>query len=371
MKRDIRAKEGRAERFGAEGRRIKMSTYLEDVCAQPSQLREALQFYEKTGMMEKMNRIAALPFRRVIFSGMGSSHFCAVAAGIYLKQHGVDNQVISTGELLYYEKELLTPDTLLVLISQSGESAETVRLIGRLPEEITVAAVTNEQDSALARRGQFVFLLHVQKEEAVTTRTYLASVCMTLLLADAVVHRGAAGMFAKLVDSLALMETALARKEEIMETVAPFLEECPVLSLMGRGYSLGSVQAGALFFREIVKQPAMAFDEAEFKHGPLEMVEKGFRAVVFAPSGRTADINCRMAENIVKKGGMAVLVTDDAAQVRAMDGLFVIRLGRAEEYLAPLLQIVPVQLMADGLAKRRGIAAGRFRWGSKIMDSEV
>lgn len=348
-----------------------MSTYLEDVCTQPSQLREALQFYEKTGMIEQMKTMAALPFRKVIFSGMGSSHFCSAAAAVYLKRHGVDNQVISTGELLYYEKEVLTQDTLLVLISQSGESAETVRLIGRMPEQVMVAAVTNEENSTLARRGQFVFGLHVQPEEAVTTRTYLASVCMTLLLADAIVHQSAEGMFAQIMDSLSALEDILERKEQVAEATAPFLEECPVLSLMGRGYSMGSVQAGALFFREIVKLPAMAFDEAEFKHGPLEMVEKGFRAVVFAPAGETADLNCRMAESIVEKGGMAVLITDGAAQVRPMEGLFVIRLGRAAEYLTPLFQIVPVQLMADSLAKRRNITAGRFRWGSKVMDSEV
>lgn len=348
-----------------------MNTYMDDVCTQPKQLREALQFYEKTGMMEKMQEMAGLPFKRLIFSGMGSSHFCAVGAGIYLKQHGVDNQVISTGELLYYEAELLTADTLLILISQSGESAETVRLLERLPKETAVAAITNDENSALARRGRFVFPLHVQPEEAVTTRTYLASVCMTLLLADAIVHKSAGKMLEKIRGGLLAMEDALGKREEILKETAPFLEECQVLSIMGRGYSLGSVQAGALFFREIVKQPAMAFDEAEFKHGPLEMVEKGFRAVVFAPSGPAADINCRMAENIAAKGGMAVLITDGLTEVRPREGLFVIRLSASEEYLAPLFQIVPVQLMADSLAKRRGIAAGQFRWGGKVMDSEV
>ena len=150
-----------------------------------------------------------------------------------------------------------------------------------------------------------------------------------------------------------------------------FLKDCPVMSIMGRGYSLGSVQAGALFFREIVKFPAMAFDEAEFKHGPLEMVEPGFHAVIFAPAGPGFVMNIKMAENIVSKGGMSVLITDEDCRVEAHERLFLIRLEKTEEYLVPLIQILPIQLMADYLAKQKGIPAGTFRWGSKVMDSEI
>ena len=153
-----------------------MSTYLEDVCDQAAELKAALKRYEEAGILKEIEKAGQAAFGKLIFSGMGSSHFCAIGAGIYLKQHGVDNQVISTGELLYYEKECLTKDTLLVLVSQSGESAETVRLIEKLPKDRMVVAVTNDENSTLAKRGQIVLPLYVRKEEAVTTRTYLASV---------------------------------------------------------------------------------------------------------------------------------------------------------------------------------------------------
>lgn len=167
------------------------------------------------------------------------------------------------------------------------------------------------------------------------------------------------------------MEKTLSEQYKWNEIMQKFLKDCPVMSIMGRGYSLGSVQAGALFFREIVKFPAMAFDEAEFKHGPLEMVEPGFHAVIFAPAGPGSVMNIKMAENIVSKGGMAVLITDEDCRVEANERLFLIRLEKTEEYLVPLIQILPIQLMADYLAKQKGIPAGTFRWGSKVMDSEI
>lgn len=348
-----------------------MSTYLEDVCAQASELRAAFDRYEETGILDAIKRAGQYKFRSLIFSGMGSSHFCAIGAGIYLKRHGVDNQVISTGELLYYEKECLREDTLLVLISQSGESAETVRLISELPDKLPVIAVTNDGNSALAKRGQIVLPLHVSAEEAVTTRTYLASVCLTMLLAAQLAGEGTDGMLRKLRRSVEALDRTLADREQILSGMEPFLDGCTAPAVMGRGYSLCSVEAGALFLREIVKVPAMAFDEAEFKHGPLEMAGPGFWAVIFAPSGPGAGMNMAMAESIVQKGGMVLLITDDNCMVEKKEGLILIRLETMEEYLTPLCQIVPVQLLADSLAKKRGVMAGKFRWGSKIMDAEV
>lgn len=89
--------------------------------------------------------------------------------------------MISTGELLYYEKEILNKKTLLILISQSGESAEIVNLLEQLSEEVTIIAITNETESTLASKGELVLPLHVGEEEAVTTRTYMASICVSML----------------------------------------------------------------------------------------------------------------------------------------------------------------------------------------------
>ena len=176
-----------------------------------------LEYYESSGLLEKMYQLYNGPFKKLVFSGMGSSHFCAIGAGIYLKQHGVDNQVISTGELLYYEKDFLDNNTLLILISQSGESAEMVHLLQELPEDIMVIAVTNDTASTLARRGNLVLPLHVMEEEAVTTRTYMASVCITLLLASAIAEGRTGSMLEKIKKSVSYMEKALDGKHRWKE----------------------------------------------------------------------------------------------------------------------------------------------------------
>lgn len=352
-----------------------MNSYLQDVLSQPEQLIRALEWYEGNGIREKIEAMGNTNRRRLIFSGMGSSHFCSIPAGIYLKNHGWDNQVISTGELLYYQNALLDENALLVLISQSGESAETVHLIRRLNPEVMVIAITNQEESTLGRRGNVVLPLHVEEEAAVTTRTYLASVMLTLLLAFSLVGKEKEGIRG-LYEAVDVLKDYLAGYRLEMNGLTSFAHGCGTMALMGRGYSMGSVKAGTLFMQEIVRSPAMEFDSAEFKHGPLEMVEAGVHAVIFAPEGETLSLSLSMAENIALKGGQVLVITGEGnafGEGKAAAGITVAAVhapAAMPEVFAPIWQIAPVQLLADILAEKRKIPTGCFRWGKKVMDSE-
>lgn len=348
-----------------------MGTYLEDILSQPDQLERLFEAYSEEGFLrEKMKRLSEHKWGNIIFTGMGSSHFCAVGAGLYLKEKGIDNQVVSTGELLYYEREIIKENTLLILISQSGESAETVKLLGKLPEQVFVVGITNEPDSTLAKNSALVCPLLVDREESVTTRTYLASVCVCLWAADAIAGGEGCDMTKKIRRGTECLRKAVQQSKEYEGKIKKFAENCSAPAIMGRGYSMGSVAAGALFLREVAKIPAMEFDEAEFKHGPLEMVEKGFKAVILAPEGEGMLMNVRMAESIVKKGGEVLLITDGSCTALEEERLRIIRLERSEEAAAALFQIVPIQILANSLAQNRGICPGKFRWSSKVTSSE-
>ena len=85
--------------------------YLEDILSQKAELQKMMAHYRNGQELEKLERLRELKDRKIIFSGMGSSHFCAYGAAVRLQQHGISSQVISTGELIYYEKECLEKDT--------------------------------------------------------------------------------------------------------------------------------------------------------------------------------------------------------------------------------------------------------------------
>ncbi|MFR3251406.1 MAG: SIS domain-containing protein [Eisenbergiella sp.] len=233
-----------------------MGNYLEDILSQPDQLERLFEAYSEEGFLrEKMKRLSEHKWGNIIFTGMGSSHFCAVGAGLYLKEKGIDNQVVSTGELLYYEREIIKENTLLILISQSGESAETVKLLGKLPEQVFVVGITNEPDSTLAKNSALVCPLLVDREESVTTRTYLASVCVCLWAADAIAGGEGCDMTKKIRRGTECLRKAVQQSKEYEGKIKEFAENCSAPAIMGRGYSMGSVAAGALFFEGGCKNP--------------------------------------------------------------------------------------------------------------------
>ncbi len=347
--------------------------YLEDILSQKAELQKMMAHYRSGQELEKLLRLKELKGRKIIFSGMGSSHFCAYGAAVRLQQHGISSQVISTGELIYYEKECLEKDTVLCLISQSGESAETKHLLELAGDDIFLIAVTNHPESTLGRRGRICFPLYVADEISVTTRTYLSSLIVTQLIAAAVAGEELSPILAEYDKTVSRIGGYLAAWQEETDRLADFCRDMKYICLIGRGDSLSSVRAGALFFREVVKFPALDFDSAEFRHGPMEMVQEDFYGIAFAPSGRTQRLSLQMAADIAAKGGKVILITDGGAcgsAVLEQENVLPVMLGEIKEYASPVLQILPVQLLANELAEEKKIPAGVFRWGSKVMEVE-
>lgn len=348
-----------------------MGTYLDDIVSQPQQLKQALTAYSGSAVRQSFSAIRKMEFGELLFAGMGSSHFCALSANVYLASHGIRSQVISAGELLHYEYGRIRSDTLLCLISQSGESAEIVRILEKLPDGIQVIAVTNDPESTLGKRGNVILPLCVSNEKSVTTRTYLASLCLTLLIAFVLTGEETDKALGELEEIFGKMEGCLAGFEEKAEKLAGFSRNCKEINVMGRGYAMTAVRAGALFFREVSRFGATDFDSAEFRHGPMETVDEDFFGIVLAPSGGTQNLGVNLAREIAEKGGRVVLVTDACAAFETpADNILAVILPKVPEMYSPFLQILPLQLLADALAKEKGIAAGEFRWGSKITAVE-
>jgi glucosamine--fructose-6-phosphate aminotransferase (isomerizing) len=301
---------------------------------------------------------------------MGSSHFCNYGAVITLNAQGITAMTMSASQLLHYEQGMITEHTLLVLVSQSGESAEVLHIIEEISKDVTVVAVTNNSRSTLARRGDITLCLNVREEESVTTRTYLASIVAVNLVALALIGDiDPNSLETAVASALESLESYLTSHDTATQKMRDFVGQPTSLSLIGRGYSLSSVRAGALFIREVTKFPALDFDAGEFRHGPFEMIDSNFTAMVWAPEGRTVDLCTKLAWDIAERGGKVVLVTGRKQQAQH-PRILTIGLPSAEELWSPLVDVSPVQLIANLLAEDRGFEVGKFRWSSKITSVE-
>lgn len=346
-----------------------MNNFLKDVLDQPDSMRKALESILTKENTNKMEEISKLSFDKVLFTGMGSSHFCNYGADIHLVQNGFASFVQSASQMLHYERNLINESSLLILVSQSGESGEIVRLIENIPENIKVVAITNNPNSTLGKRGNYTFLLGVEDEESVSTRTYLSSIILVNLIAKAITGKIKDIDISEIKDSVDKLEQLLKSYIEISEKMKAFIGVPPYICVIGRGASLSSVRAGALFIREVAKFPSIDFDSGEFRHGPFEMVDENFSGIIFAPEGITCGLNCKLAEDIADKGGKVVLVTNRKIK-SALKNILVIEIETVNEYLFPILEIVPIQLFANYVAESKNLEVGKFRWSSKICKIE-
>jgi glucosamine--fructose-6-phosphate aminotransferase (isomerizing) len=148
----------------------------------------------------------------------------------------------------------------------------------------------------------------------------------------------------------------------------PFLEGGVPVYLLGRGPSYGSAMEGALLFNETAKAPAVGMRAATFRHGPVELVDQGFRGLIFAPRGRTRDLNVALARDLVRFGGRVRVIGP-----RNEDGVGLEWCGTASvpEMLAPVFEIVPVQVAALRLAQLRRVAVGSFRYTPQVTRDEA
>jgi glucosamine--fructose-6-phosphate aminotransferase (isomerizing) len=346
-----------------------MNNFLRDILDQPGSLGKAFQSYITAESIKKMKGIADSDFDNIVFAGMGSSHDACYGASIYLTQKGYKAAVFSAGQLLHYQFGVIHKRTLLVLVSQSGESGEIVHLISKIPSECKVVAITNDPESTLGRRGNYTFLLNVAPEESVSTRTYGSSLILLNLIAKAIAGDFPQPAVHEIEAVLSDMGKMLLDYQTLQKQLQDFLQLPPYLVLLGRGYSYSSIFAGGLFIKEVAKYPSISLDSAEFRHGPLEMVDPSFHGIIFAPDGPTYDLNYKLAMDVVAKKGKVVFITNNPS-VSELELLLPVRLGFHEEMVMPIVDIIPIQFIANHLAEIKGFEPGKFRWSSKITAIE-
>ncbi len=318
--------------------------YLEDILEQPANLSRSREVF--TEALQRADLSAFVGGRPLVLAGMGSSHFAAIPAAHALRAAGHPALALSATELLEPGGDLL--GTAHVGISQSGKSAETVEGLSRV--SAPRLSLTNDGSGPLADLAEVALPLGSASDTAIATLTYTATLSATAALADSL---GAELDFdwARLpvAASEALEESAPAADE-----AAELFADLDVLDCVARGSSLASAAESALLLREAVRIPAAYTDTLQYLHGPLEVAEPGRGCIVFG-SGREV----RLAEDLASYGMAVFLVTEAAVERRR--NLVVFRTPEMADALAPVIQILPVQLLTHRMALSRGLSADGFR----------
>lgn len=338
-----------------------MSHLYDDIVQQPQALRALIAFYDSG---EGSDRLGALPIGAApILTGMGASFHAAQAITPYFHSLHIPALAVEATDLLYYSQALLQEHRPLIFVSQSGASAEIPAILANLPTETTLLAVTNDPRSVLAQHAQVVLPTLAGAESGVATKTYVNSLALLWALArrwGGASSDDASQTLGQIADEY---ERLLADSDAIATRWLGTLEQAALIVFAGHGPHMATARQAAMMLAERARVAAIGTSIGAFRHGPIEIAQPGLGVVLFAPSGRTNDSAGALAAELSQYGASVLIVehghtralSDPKSPARPFD-----------EFLSPMLDVLPAQLFADALARRRGVGPG-FRYIGKVV----
>jgi glucosamine--fructose-6-phosphate aminotransferase (isomerizing) len=334
----------------------------EDIRNQPESLAGVVDYQLGSGysaLQRAEGLLKSAP--RIVVTGMGASLFSAMPFANRLVDQGLNANLIEASELLHYHAQICK-DAAVVLVSRSGESVEILKLLPILRDlGAKTIGVTNESNSTLAKTADCSLLVNSRNDEMVAVQTYTGTALALLLLKGVIDGKSVNDLRKETAPVLSACADGVKDFLDGDFDWRNFFEGACVVHILGRGPSLASVQEGALLFNETAKLASVAAPSGSFRHGPVEIVDKNFRGIVFATHGKTRDLDLALASDLERMGAKVNIVGNGGSWP----------IPGVQEFYLPIVEIVPVQVAALRASELRGILAGQFRYVSKVTSSET
>jgi glutamine---fructose-6-phosphate transaminase (isomerizing) len=315
----------------------------------------------------------------ILMLACGTSYYAACTAKYWLEDiAGIATQVEIASEYRY-RKTVPNPRSLVVVVSQSGETADTLAALRHAQSlgHTETLAVCNVATSAMVRETKYRFLTHAGTEIGVaSTKAFTTQLVglylMALMLAK---HRGNLSTSAE-KESLnrlrhlpAAINAALALEPQIIAWSEAFAK-CENALFLGRGLHFPIALEGALKLKEISYIHAEAYPAGELKHGPLALVTEQMPVVTVAPNDALLEKLKSNMQEVKARGGKLYVFADSDTAIVASEGIHVIRMPEHYGDLSPILHTIPLQLLAYHTACARGTDVDKPRNLAKSVTVE-
>jgi glucosamine--fructose-6-phosphate aminotransferase (isomerizing) len=261
-----------------------------------------------------------------------------------------------------YREPVVTPGSLAIAVSQSGETADTLAALRWCKAQgLTTAAVVNVHESTMAREADVLFPTHAGPEIGVaSTKAFTSQVtALTALAIAAAAARGhidaaeEARLAAVLLEAPRLIAESL-KAEDLIRAMAPELAKARDVLYLGRGAMSALALEGALKLKEISYIHAEGYAAGELKHGPIALIDEATPVIVIAPSDALFEKTMSNMNEVMARGGPILLITDEEGAKHAPPGARVIVAPTCDPLIAPLVFAAPIQLLAYYVAVQKG-----------------
>jgi glutamine---fructose-6-phosphate transaminase (isomerizing) len=337
-----------------------------EIYEQPVVVAQTLQSYLRP--VEEQVALPDMDFdlstvERVAIVACGTASYVGAIGKYWLEQMARVPVEVDVASEFRYREPVLGPNTLGLVISQSGETADTLAALRHMKAEgVTTAGIINVPTSSMAREVDLLLPTHAGPEIGVaSTKAFTCQLAvMAALAANIARAKGklSAEQEAELVLHLsevpAAMNAALAHDGDI-ERMAHTIAGARDVLYLGRGPDYPLALEGALKLKEISYIHAEGYAAGEMKHGPIALIDESVPIIVIAPSGPLFDKTVSNMQEVQARGGKVVLISDAEGLAKAGEGaLATIEMPKVHPLIAPLVYAVPVQLLAYHVAVVKG-----------------
>jgi len=306
-----------------------------------------------------------------------------------LKQEGFDVEMIDAGEFLLHgfpvNNDIAFETTCINLISQSGESGEIVELLQKLnmlrSKPMTIG-ITNTPKSYLANHSTMQLYLNAGKEETVTSKTYVCSILILYFLAKSIMTQklSIVSEIKEINEIINLISNLFQSNQSIEKIMQPvqgvneiFGIDYNFIQILARGASLSTAHQAALNFKEIIKINSEASSISTFRHGGIECLTEWSKIIILSSSDKDHILDNRLIRNLIEKWSFGTLFYITSQKLESIDEeirtnpkILIYSYDIKNHFLAPIVEIIILQLMIYNAALKRGLTPGVFRFTQKI-----
>jgi glucosamine--fructose-6-phosphate aminotransferase (isomerizing) len=304
-------------------------------------------------------------------SGMAARYWFEGLAGV-----SCDVEIASE---FRYRKFVTRPNSLLITLSQSGETADTLAALRLAKEKGYMAAMTicNVSGSSLVRESDFAFMTRAGTEIGVaSTKAFTTQLAAMLMLVTAIGKQNQqidAAKEKEIVQAIHALpvqiESALGFDKQIEALAEDFADKQHTLFL-GRGEYYPIAMEAALKLKEISYIHAEAYAAGELKHGPLALIDADMPVVVIAPNNDLLEKLKSNVEEVRARGGLLYVFADEKSGFEDSEGMKIIKLPHVNEIVAPIFYTVPMQLLSYHVALIKGTDVDQPRNLAKAVTVE-
>ena len=336
---------------------------LKEIFEQPKAISETLlgRFSDDSKVICSELSSLNLDIDRILILACGTAYHAGLIGKYAIEQWAKIAVDVELASEFRYRKPFLTPKTLVITISQSGETMDTL-MAARHAKDLGAAtlSICNTMGSSIARESDAVFYTHAGPEIAVaSTKALLTQIVALKVIALYLAQNNKSLSGAQIAAIISELLALPNKVEEILETVEPLREmtrgfkDATSVLFLGRNAGYPAALEGALKLKELAYMHAEGFAGGELKHGPIALIEEGTPVIAILPpvSSPIAEKMLSNIQEVRARGANVIAIADSSI---SLDVKNIIRIPSCDELLQSILAIVPLQVFAYEMAVARG-----------------